>query len=195
MSKTIIFVTHDIDEAIYMGDRIALLRAGHLVQYDTPDDLLARPRDDYVREFVGADRSLKRLHLISVKDSMMNNVPCCNSDATLDEVATCLDEHQSENAFVVEEANGKLIGWVEREALATAASLSEAMHHAPAKSIAVSEDATAREALSVMLAYSFEVTPVVDANGVLTGGVSIQRLQDLVEVHGIHVSDRRESRR
>ena len=192
VGKTIIFVTHDIDEAIFMGDRIALLRAGRLVQYDSPDDLLAGPRDDFVREFVGVDRSLKRLHLISVKDSMMNNVPCCNSDATLKDGTDCLDRHHTDIAFVINESNGKLIGWVERGALDGATSLAEAMHHAPAKSIAVPEDATAREALSVLLTHPFDVTPVVDADGVLTGGVSIERLQDLVEAPGIHASVKRE---
>ncbi len=190
VGKTIIFVTHDIDEAIYMGDRIALLRAGRLVQYDTPDDLLAMPRNDFVREFVGADRSLKRLHLISVKDSMINNVPRCEHDASLDAVEACLDRHGSESAFVVAADSGKLLGWVERAALAGSASLTEAMIHAPAKSFAVPEDATAREALSTLLLHSFKLTPVINAQGILTGAVSIQRLQDLVEAPGIHAAQR-----
>jgi osmoprotectant transport system ATP-binding protein len=62
--KTVIFVTHDIDEAIKLGDRIAILReGGHLAQYDTPDRILAHPADDFVSRFVGADRGLKRLAL------------------------------------------------------------------------------------------------------------------------------------
>src|SRR5712691_9866671 len=62
--KTVIFVTHDIDEAIKMGDRIAILREGGvLAQYDTPDSILANPADDFVARFVGADRGLKRLAL------------------------------------------------------------------------------------------------------------------------------------
>ena len=62
--KTVIFVTHDIDEAIKMGDRICLLReGGRLAQYDTPEELLANPADDFVADFVGADRGLKRLGL------------------------------------------------------------------------------------------------------------------------------------
>ena len=62
--KTVIFVTHDIDEAIKLGDRIAVMReGGHLAQYDTPDRLLAHPADDFVSRFVGADRGLKRLAL------------------------------------------------------------------------------------------------------------------------------------
>jgi osmoprotectant transport system ATP-binding protein len=62
--KTVIFVTHDIDEAIKLGDRIAVMReGGHLAQYDTPDQILAHPADDFVARFVGADRGLKRLAL------------------------------------------------------------------------------------------------------------------------------------
>ena len=64
VGKTVIFVTHDIDEAIKMGDRICILRqGGRLAQYDTPEAILADPADDFVADFVGADRGLKRLGL------------------------------------------------------------------------------------------------------------------------------------
>jgi osmoprotectant transport system ATP-binding protein len=64
LASTVIFVTHDIDEAIKMGDRIAILREGGvLAQYDTPDAILARPADDFVARFVGEDRALRRLGL------------------------------------------------------------------------------------------------------------------------------------
>jgi osmoprotectant transport system ATP-binding protein len=67
--KTVVFVTHDIDEAIKMGDRIAILRqGGHLAQYDTPAEILTHPADDFVAEFVGADRALKRLGLATLAD-------------------------------------------------------------------------------------------------------------------------------
>jgi osmoprotectant transport system ATP-binding protein len=66
LAKTVVFVTHDVDEAIRMGDRIAILRDGALVQYDTPEAILARPADAFVESFVGSDRALKRLSLIRV---------------------------------------------------------------------------------------------------------------------------------
>jgi osmoprotectant transport system ATP-binding protein len=67
--KTIVFVTHDIDEAIKMGDRIAILReGGRLAQFATPAELLAHPADDFVAQFVGADRALKRLALSTLAD-------------------------------------------------------------------------------------------------------------------------------
>jgi osmoprotectant transport system ATP-binding protein len=69
LRKTIIFVTHDIDEAILLGDRIAILREGGvLVQYDTPDRILSDPADDFVERFVGADRGLKLLSLMRLAD-------------------------------------------------------------------------------------------------------------------------------
>jgi osmoprotectant transport system ATP-binding protein len=67
--KTIVFVTHDIDEAIKMGDRIAILReGGHLAQYDTPREILTHPADEFVAEFVGADRGIKRLSLTKLSE-------------------------------------------------------------------------------------------------------------------------------
>jgi osmoprotectant transport system ATP-binding protein len=75
LHKTIIFVTHDIDEAILLGDRIAILREGGvLVQYDTPDRILAEPADDFVARFVGADRGLKRLSLMRLSDVSLEPV-------------------------------------------------------------------------------------------------------------------------
>jgi osmoprotectant transport system ATP-binding protein len=66
--KTVVFVTHDIDEAIKMGNRIAILRDGELVQYDTPDRILAEPANEFVADFVGADRGLKRLRVWRLSD-------------------------------------------------------------------------------------------------------------------------------
>jgi osmoprotectant transport system ATP-binding protein len=75
--KTIVFVTHDIDEAIKMGDRIAILREGGvLVQYDTPDRILAQPADDFVARFVGLDRGLKRLALSTLSDLSLQEAQC-----------------------------------------------------------------------------------------------------------------------
>jgi osmoprotectant transport system ATP-binding protein len=82
--KTVIFVTHDIDEAIKMGDRIAILRQGGvLAQYDTPEAILANPADDFVARFVGADRGLKRLALRRLSEIELLDAPLetLNADA------------------------------------------------------------------------------------------------------------------
>src|SRR5699024_10620572 len=68
VKKTILFVSHDIDEAVKMGDKIALIREGKLIQYDQPAEILLRPRHEYVSEFVGQDRVLKSMSLYTVND-------------------------------------------------------------------------------------------------------------------------------
>jgi len=88
--KTIVFVTHDIDEAVLLGDRIAILREGGvLAQYDTPDALLARPANDFVARFVGADRGLKRLSLRRLSEVELE--PAANGGPRLDESTTLRD--------------------------------------------------------------------------------------------------------
>ena len=68
--KTVVLVTHDLDEAIRLGDRIAIMKSGKIVQYDTPDTVLSHPADGFVENFVGIDRAIKRLSLFTVSDAM-----------------------------------------------------------------------------------------------------------------------------
>jgi osmoprotectant transport system ATP-binding protein len=88
--KTIVFVTHDIDEAVLLGDRIAILREGGvLAQYDTPDAILARPANEFVARFVGADRGLKRLSLRRLSEVALD--PASDGGPRLDEGTTLRD--------------------------------------------------------------------------------------------------------
>ena len=115
--KTVIFVTHDIDEAIKMGDRIAILReGGHLAQYDTPDRILAHPADDFVARFVGADRGLKRLALRRLEEIELEPLtdpvpdgPQAPGSATLRD-ALSLMMAEGADPLVVVNADGTPIG-------------------------------------------------------------------------------------
>ena len=87
--KTVVFVTHDIDEAIKMGDRIAILReGGQLVQYDAPANILADPADDFVAQFVGADRGLKRLALTRLDEIELEDASVARQVAQADTVSS-----------------------------------------------------------------------------------------------------------
>jgi osmoprotectant transport system ATP-binding protein len=119
LRKTVVFVTHDIDEAIKMGDRICILREGGvLAQYDTPEAILAEPADDFVAQFVGADRGLKRLQLRRLDEVDLEPVPngdtgapACSSRTTLrDALSLMLTEGSS--GVVVEDGDGNAIGYL-----------------------------------------------------------------------------------
>jgi osmoprotectant transport system ATP-binding protein len=118
--KTVVFVTHDIDEAIKVGDRIAILRrGGRLAQYDTPKAILEQPADEFVAEFVGADRALKALALRTLAELELGppaEGPRLPRTATLREALALLVEKHAHTLAVTDEAGG-VVGSVTREAL------------------------------------------------------------------------------
>jgi osmoprotectant transport system ATP-binding protein len=124
LRKTILFVSHDIDEAVKMADRIAIFRAGRLAQFGPPDELLARPTDDFVASFVGRDRTLKRLRLIRVRE-VMNSLtdgvgasgPSVSPDDDLRSVAALFLEHDVESIRCIDDT-GRVVGRVSRAAVA-----------------------------------------------------------------------------
>ena len=81
LRKTIMFVSHDIDEAVKMGDKVAIFREGRLEQFDSPDRLLAHPRNAFIADFVGDDRTLKRLRLLTVGQVMAPDAPRPSGEA------------------------------------------------------------------------------------------------------------------
>jgi len=118
--KTVVFVTHDVDEAIKIGDRIAILRrGGRLAQYDTPETILERPADEFVAQFVGADRALKALALRTLEELELRPVadgPRVPATTTLrDALALLVAEHRE--AVVVGDGDGKPRGSVTRDDL------------------------------------------------------------------------------
>ncbi|HEX8664699.1 MAG TPA: ABC transporter ATP-binding protein [Beijerinckiaceae bacterium] len=107
LGKTVIFVTHDIDEAIRMGDLVAVLDRGRLVQFDPPHRLLAQPVNDFVADFVGADRALKRLALVTAGEAaapgpLPDDAPAVAEGATLREALAVLLARRADRALVVD---------------------------------------------------------------------------------------------
>jgi osmoprotectant transport system ATP-binding protein len=117
--KTVIFVTHDIDEAIKLGDRIAILREGGvLAQYDPPDEILAHPADDFVARFVGEDRGLRRLSLRRLTDVELEPAGPASADAPVVERSTTLRNalsvmlSEDSRRALVRDDNGDVVGSV-----------------------------------------------------------------------------------
>jgi len=114
LRKTVVFVTHDIDEAIKVGDRIAILReGGRLAQYDTPARILGQPTDEFVAEFVGADRALKALALRSLGDLTLHDgahdgLPRLPAGTTLRDALALLVAEGSDRVVVTDGDGGEL---------------------------------------------------------------------------------------
>jgi len=120
LRKTVLFVTHDIDEAIKLGDRIAIFRqGGKLAQYATPEEILRRPADDFVAEFVGADRALKVLSLHTLADLELDpprDGPHAAAETTLRDALALLIAERAD-VVAVTDASGTVIGSVTRDDL------------------------------------------------------------------------------
>ena len=126
IQKTIVFVTHDIDEAIKMGDRIAILREQSVIaQYDTPETILTDPADQYVEDFIGSGASLKRLSLSKVEDIKTAEWPVAHLDDSHDDVRGKLEQSGREYELLLDERD-KPKRWVNREDIEQGIPLKEA---------------------------------------------------------------------
>jgi len=174
LRKTVVMVTHDIDEAIRLADRVCLMNEGRIEQYAPPDDLLGSPRNRFVRQFVGSDRALKRLSRVRVQEVLEPVVPV-DVGASAGDVAEAL--RQDTFRYVVD-GGGRLLGWVTRRAWRATGDLREALTEMPrADALAVDEDV--REAIAKMLGQGVAGLPVVDQRGALVGQVTLERVVEL----------------
>src|SRR3546814_15175073 len=109
LGKTILFVSHDIDEAVKMGDKVALFRDGRLEQFDSPDNVLAHPANEFVADFVGRDRTLKRLPLARAADVLDRDAPRVYARDTLDQAARIMRESWHQH-LAAPDASGAIPG-------------------------------------------------------------------------------------
>ncbi len=122
LRKTILFVSHDIDEAVKMGSKIAIFSAGKLEQFDTPDNVLAHPAQPFIADFVGADRTLKRLGLIRVADAMTAGAPTAVADTVVARAKAMMRESRA-RYLVVTSASGKPQGFIHADSDESSGSL------------------------------------------------------------------------
>ena len=173
--KTIIFVTHDVDEAIKMGDRIAILqRGGILAQYDTPAAILANPASEFVERFVGADRGLKRLSLARVGDlELIEAVPVRAGEERRDVRARLDRVEELEYALLVDD-DDRPLGWIDQADLTGDGPIDAdaATPGAPT----VERETTLRDALSALLGSSVQLGVVVDERERVLGLVSVDAI-------------------
>lgn len=168
LKKTIVFVTHDMDEAVKLADRILIMDAGRIVQYDTPENILKNPANDFVARFVGHKRIWASPDFIKAEDIMMENPVTCAPSLTL---FRCLERMRSlkvDSLMVVED--GKLLGILTaQQALAAQDRSAEAGSVMTREILHVTPQETILDVLRLVNENHISAVPVLDETGALRG--------------------------
>jgi osmoprotectant transport system ATP-binding protein len=173
LKKTIVFVTHDVDEAIKMADRIAILNKGGVVeQFASPEEILRSPANDFVKQFVGVERGLKRLSLQRVADAKIEEGPVVTSSDPVETAMAAMSRFDLDWASVVD--NGELLGWVDKDSLEGCSNVSEV----PPKpfSAYVTTESSLREALDSIVTSRTQVAVVVSGGQRYLGILTIEQI-------------------
>jgi osmoprotectant transport system ATP-binding protein len=170
LGKTVLFVSHDIDEAIKMGDKVAIFRDGILEQCDAPDEILANPANSFVKEFVGTDRALKRLKLIGVSEAMMPFRMTVKPDDLMEKAAEKMRSRDAHIAVMLG-PRGRARGYITIEEAkgAPGGIVSDFTDPIPGT---VHENDNLHEAVSQMYAHGTDWISVVDDDGAYKGYVT-----------------------
>ncbi|MBE5034954.1 betaine/proline/choline family ABC transporter ATP-binding protein [Gallibacter intestinalis] len=176
MNTTIVFVTHDMDEAIKIADRIIIMKDGDIVQYDTPEEILKHPKNEFVQEFIGKNKIWDAPEYIKVEDIMITTPIVCSPDLTKNECVKKMVQHHIDTLIVVDE-DGRYIGIVNRKGLySTVLPWTNAKDMVNENAITASPDESILELLQYIEETDVTNIPVVDNNGYLKGLITSSSL-------------------
>jgi len=176
IKKTIAFVTHDINEAIKMGDTIALMRQGELVQYADPATLLGSPKNEFVRNFIGADRVLKGLRLLKAKDVMQEPPLTVKVGENPMQVKARMESEHLRWSMLTEDG-GHFLGWITSDDLHESKSIRDVI---TPPTVTASPDTPLNEALSMMLNSAIGTLAILDDDNRMIGVLSFQIIRDVL---------------
>lgn len=181
LGKTFVFVTHDMDEAIKLADKICIMSEGQVIQFDTPDNILRHPANDFVRDFIGQNRLIQdRPNMRTVKDAMIKPVTV-HADRSLNEVVKVMRERRVDTIFVVGN-NNKLLGYLDIEDINQGLRSNKELIDTMQRDIyRVRIDSKLQDSVRTILKRNVRNVPVVDKDGeTLIGLVTRANLVDIV---------------
>ena len=181
MGRTIIFVTHDMDEALKLADRIVIMREGRVIQFDTPDNILREPADKFVEEFIGHERLIQaRPNIQTVEQVMLKTPVSITPGKSLTDAIRLMREKRVDTLLVTDDG-GVLKGYIDIESIdynhKTATSVGDIMNK---NAFFVRKDSLLRDTVRRILKRGLKYVPVVDEKGLLVGIVTRASLVDVV---------------
>ena len=183
LRKTIVFVTHDFDEAVKLGDKIAILRAGaEIVQYDTPEHILTDPADDFVRDFVGSGAALKQLTLTRVRDVELHDAAVARIGGDPDEAIRAARSIDREHVIVLDDQD-RPQRWMSLDELQDPGSLRAVPRDEQLESVNLAS--TLNDALDSMLTSSHGVVVVTGRRNAYQGVIRVETIMDaMADIRG-----------
>ena len=179
LAKTILFVTHDIDEAIKMGDLVVVMQTGgKIAQASAPTDLLAAPASDYVARFVGTDRGLKRLSLYRVEDVVLEQPVVAHPGEESASISRAAEAEAADYVLLLDEAQ-RPIGWIASDSLSAKGIVDAA--DADPMSPFLDRRTTLKDATSRLLDEEVRNGVVVDRDGRLLGLLTLQAVMEWLQ--------------
>lgn len=176
VDTTIVFVTHDMDEAIKIADKICIMKDGHILQYDTPEEILKNPANEFVENFVGKNRIWGSPEYIKVEDIMIENPVTCSGDLSRSRCVKRMKERHVDTLLVVDQ-DRKLKGMVNRKALYRAKNpLAAAETMMKTDVLTASPDDNILQLLKLIDEYDVGNIPVVDENEKVLGLITNSNL-------------------
>ena len=173
LGKTVVFVTHDVDEAILLGDRMAILNIGGIVeQYDVPEKVLAEPASDFVERFLGGERGLKRLALLPINEADLEHGPFVDVSTTPAEAHRVMEQHGVDWLGLLD--GERLLGWVDGDLVD-----SKPIRDLDPRPFLVTLDteSTLRSALDAVVTSHARVAVVVD-DGIYRGMLDLESIAE-----------------
>lgn len=177
LRKTIVIVTHDFDEAVKLGDWIVIFREGaQIVQYDTPERILAEPADEFVESFIGSGAGLKQLNLRRVRDVELREAVTARPGEAAADVLARVEQAKHGHAVILDERD-RPIGWPSRRQLSRLATLADAVDETTP---IVGQDATLNDALDEMLVSSAGAAIVTGRRGAFVGVITVEVVMEAI---------------
>ncbi|MGL5378737.1 ABC transporter ATP-binding protein [Clostridium sp.] len=188
--KTIVFVTHDMDEAIRIADMICIMKGGEIIQYDTPENILKNPINDFVSTFIGKNRIWSSPEFIKVSDIMIENPITCSSELS---VLKCIEKMRSnkvDSLIVINRNTKEFIGIVKAKYLRKIEDKSQlvgGLVSADVKTLNVEENIL--DALKVVNEFKISTIPVIDDKNIIRGLVTKSSLVTVLSQQYIEIEE------